>query len=33
MRGSAYLAAITSPCSVMRSEPFTAPGGCARIAS
>jgi len=28
-----YLAAITSPCSVMRMRPFTVPGGCARIAA
>ena len=30
--GLEYLAAITSPCSVTRIEPCTAPGGCARIA-
>ena len=30
---SAYLAAMISPCSVMRSRPATLPGGWARIAS
>ncbi len=30
--GLAYLALITSPCSVRRIWPFTVPGGCARIA-
>ncbi len=32
LSGVPYLAAMTSPCSVMRMRPCTVPGGCARIA-